>query len=166
MSAGIAGAYDGSSYPAGMALEFDEVAIDGIGVGEGERLVGPEALGFPQWPGLARAHAHPILVPLPLATDRPRSTPRLLLTTCAASAHGAQASCRRRRFPTAIAEDMEGFAVATAYALDNVPLRIVRGISNLAGDRAPENWRLPAAFAAARAVVIELLESGSGWVRS
>ena len=66
---------------------------------------------------------------------------------------------RRERFPDAVAEDMEGFAVAVACTLAGVPLRVVRGISNLVGDRDPKHWRIPAALAAARLAALELLEA-------
>ena len=55
---------------------------------------------------------------------------------------------RRARFRDALAEDMEGFAVAFACALAGVPVSIVRGISNVVGDRDPAHWRIPAALAA------------------
>jgi futalosine hydrolase len=158
---GIAGAYDTSSHPVGEAFEFGEVAIEGIGVGEGRQLVAPPALGFPQWPG-SPGSSRPVFDRLPLASA---GSSALLLTTCAASADIAQARLRRARFPEAVAEDMEGFAVATACALANVPLRIVRGISNEVGDRAPEHWRIPAALAAAHRVALALLESREPWSR-
>lgn len=158
---GIAGAYDVQAYPVGEALEFDEVAIDGIGVGEGRELLAPPALGFPQWPGSPGA-ASPVFDRLPLDGARTGTrTGALLLTTCAASASPAQAALRRERFPTALAEDMEGFAVATACALANVPLSIVRGISNEVGDRDPAHWRIPSALAAARRLALTLLEQAT-----
>ena len=160
---GIAGAYDTREHPLGEALEFDEVAVEGIGVGDGPTLVAPPALGFPQWPGTAAPSQSPIFDRLPLSASPVRARPRLLLTTCAASADARQAALRKERFPDAIAEDMEGFAVATACALAGVPLRIVRGVSNVVGDRSPGHWRIPSALAAARLSVIEILESGAGW---
>jgi futalosine hydrolase len=170
---GIAGAYDVERDAVGSALEFATVAVDGIGVGEGASFLAPPALGFPQWPapsspppgspqreqasGAARL-AHPIFDQLPLSASQAAGD-ALLLTTCAASANAEQAAVRRGRFPSARAEDMEGFAVATACALAGVPLRIVRGISNRAGDRAAERWSIPRALQAARALALELLDA-------
>lgn len=159
---GIAGAYDASSHAIGEAFEFDAVAIDGIGVGEGANLIAPPALGFPQWPGSAGGSSA-IFDRLALCTARGASSPRLLLTTCAASADARQAAQRRERFPDAVAEDMEGFAVATACAMAGVPVRIVRGISNVVGDRTPGHWRIPAALAAARRLAIEILGARGEW---
>jgi futalosine hydrolase len=72
---------------------------------------------------------------------------------------------RASRFDHALAEDMEGFAVALACALRGTPLRIVRGVSNEVGDRAPERWRIPAALAAARERAIEVLSETQAWPR-
>jgi futalosine hydrolase len=41
---------------------------------------------------------------------------------------------------------MEGFAVAAACIMNNVPWVIVRGISNLAGDRVKSNWQTDGAL--------------------
>jgi len=157
---GIAGTYDTERHPVGTAMTFGTVALDGIGVGEGERLVTPPALGFPQWPGSSSEAGQdggvdPIYdrVPLSLTAE----SELLLLTTCAASDSPAHAAERRERFPDAAAEDMEGFAVATACRLAGIPVGIVRGISNQVGDRDPKSWRIPAALAAARQLADRLL---------
>ncbi len=155
--AGIAGAYDTGADPIGSALVFDAVALTGVGVGEGAGLLGPPALGFPQWPAGPGTPA--IEDRLPLHRPRPVPAPGgLLLTTCAASADAEQAAERRRRFPAARAEDMEGFAVALACALAGVPLAIVRGISNLVGDREPTRWSVPRALAAVHTLLPQLFE--------
>ncbi|MBL8861538.1 MAG: futalosine hydrolase [Planctomycetes bacterium] len=166
---GIAGTFDPELLPLGRALAFDAVAVEGIGAGEGRELAGPAALGFPQWPGsggaeaihdrivlAARREFDPSVLHDPaLLRDAARTA--LLLSTCAASASPAQAALRRERFPEALAEDMEGFAVALSCALLGVPCHIVRGISNVVGDRDPGRWRIPAALAAARLCALELL---------
>ena len=159
---GIAGSYDTRKLPVGTAAQFAESAIEGIGVGEGGRLLAPSALGFPQWPGPTRAGAiHERLELAPPAA--PRQDARLLLTTCAASDSPAQAAQRRARFPDAAAEDMEGFGVALACAMERVPLTIVRGISNEVGDREPSRWRIPSALSAARELALALLAKRTGW---
>jgi futalosine hydrolase len=155
---GIAGCYDEAELPVGSAASFREAAIEGIGVGEGERLLAPPALGFPQWP--AREGRDAIEDRVPLAPAHSGVLARLLLSTCAASDSPAQAASRRRRFPAAAAEDMEGFAVAFACALARVPCTVVRGISNVAGDREAANWRIPAALAAARTLALAHLGKG------
>jgi len=161
---GICGAYDVAQHAVGTALEFDAVSVEGIGVGEGASLIAPPALGFPQWPG-SQTSGGEIFDRIGLATSARAAPPRLLLTTCAASADAAHTAVRRERFPDALAEDMEGFAVALACSLRDTPLRIVRGVSNEVGDRAPERWRIPTALAAARELALEILDRGQGWAR-
>src|SRR5439155_15243049 len=95
--------------------------------------------------------------PLARALHDP-ARPALLLTTCAASDSAAHAAIRRARFPDALAEDMEGFGVALACRLAGVPLSIVRGVSNVAGERDPARWRIPAALAAARTRALSWLQ--------
>jgi futalosine hydrolase len=159
---GIAGTYDVQAHPPGEARELSAVALEGIGAGEGEGLLGPAALGFAQWPGTADGGAR-IGERIELAAG-PRSA-GLLVSACAASASAEEAERRRRRFPGAVAEDLEGFAVAAACKLAGIPLRIVRGLSNPCGERDRARWRTGEALAAARALVIEILESpwGSPW---
>jgi futalosine hydrolase len=153
---GIAGAYDGERHPVGEALAFSSVAVEGIGAGRGEGLQAPSRLGFPQWPGSEGTAGAPIEEVLSLH-HAPGLDHGRLLTTCAASDSPEHAALRIARHPDAVAEDMEGFSVALACALAGVPLAIVRGISNVVGDREPTHWRIPAALAAARRLAIEVL---------
>ncbi len=152
---GIAGAYDIERHPTGCALSFAAVGIEGVGVGAGASFIGPPKLGFPQWPA---HHETGDAIHEELALVSSVADAALLLTTCAASDGPELAAERRKRFPEAVAEDMEGFGVALACRLQEVPLAIVRGISNEVGDREAANWRIPAALAAARRQALELLE--------
>ncbi|MFT5285420.1 MAG: futalosine hydrolase [Planctomycetota bacterium] len=157
---GIAGTYDQDRYPVGEAVMFGRVAIDGVGAGQGEEHVLPPALGFPQWPGSDDTRVEPVETELPLIRDvEPTSDSPLLLTTCAASISDQEARVRLTRYPDAIAEDMEGFAVAMSCALSSTPLTIIRGFSNVVGDRNSSNWRIPSALYAARAETLRCLES-------
>ncbi len=159
---GIAGTYAPESNPVGEAAEFGEVALHGVGAGESENFQGPPALGFPQWPGSPGTTPHPVVDSLPLAT-KARAELGTLLTTCSASSNQQESSRRRELFPGAIAEDMEGFAVAMACALCDTPLRIVRGFSNVVGDRDASQWRIPAALAAARDRAQQILANDGLW---
>ena len=60
-----------------------------------------------------------------------------------------------------MAEDMEGFGVALACRLGGVPLGIVRGISNDAGDRDKSRWQIPAALTAAAELALRILAEES-----
>lgn len=158
---GIAGRYD-ESLAIGRAYAFERVACHGIGVGTGAAFLPAAALGWMQWPGDA-AGATTVIGdevrctsgPLPAAFATARSG--LLLSACAAAAGDEDVRSRRAVWPEAVAEDMEGFAVAAACRLAGVPLDIVRGISNTAGDRDTARWQIAAACRAAAELAARLL---------
>ncbi|MEO0652331.1 MAG: hypothetical protein AAFZ65_16785, partial [Planctomycetota bacterium] len=152
---GIAGAYDLDRDPLGSVRTFDAVAIDGLGAGEGADLLGPTALGFPQWPGPPSIEERLPLAALP-TSDRYAARGELL-TVCAAAASEAEAAHRRARFPSAAAEDMEAFAVATACALAGTPCGVLRGVSNRVGDRDAGGWSIGPALDALRGAVVDAL---------
>ena len=134
---GIAGAYLSSenNFRIGQAYRFGTVTVDGIGVGAGTEFQSANDLGWPQFAG--DQHRPAIHDKIELSANSSHH----LLTVCAASATPTQAEHRQRRYG-ASAEDMEGFAVAMACQLQNVPLEIIRGISNVAGDRNKSNWQI------------------------
>lgn len=146
---GIAGTYRPRACPVGSALRPAAVRLEGVGVVSGTTLLAPSALGFPQWEerGLA------VRERLALAGGRGE-----LLTVCAASGTPAEARRRARRHPRAVLEDMEAFGVALAARLARVPLDVVRGVSNVAGERSLLRWDVGGALLAAHALALELLE--------
>ena len=152
---GIAGTFDPDGLPVGTAAVFPSVLMHGVGVGAVSFVPAP-ALGYRHWPQAGRGEAGgpealPLAAPVP-----PAAGP--LLTVCAASATEAEARGRREQFPDATAEDMEGFAAALACRLADIPLAVVRGISNAVGDRRFERWQIPAALDAAWLVAADLLD--------
>lgn len=150
---GIAGRFH-QRLAIGSAWLFDRVACHGIGAGSGTRFVPAGSLGWPQWPGDPAVGDE-----LPCSTGLAAHLPRagLLLTACAASAGQADVAARMRTVPDAVAEDMEGFGVALACRLAGVPLDIVRGISNDAGDRNTSSWRTTEALRSAADVAAGLV---------
>ena len=137
MLVGIAGGYQACAG----ALVFGSVALDGVGVAEGDSFRSASDLGFaPESPER-----------LALADDGPE-----ILTVCSTSANEAMVSRRTARFPNAAAEDMEAFGVALSCAEFDVPLTVVRGLSNRAGDRDHARWTIDAALEAAGAAVLGL----------
>jgi futalosine hydrolase len=156
---GIAGRY-ADRLAIGQAYAFERVACHGIGAGSGEAFVPAEAMGWPQWPGDGSDPATRIGDVLACTSGRlPAAAARagLLLSACSASAGEGDVRSRLRLHPEAAAEDMEGFAVAAACRLAGVPLDIVRGISNTAGDRDTSGWRIEAACRAAAELAAMLL---------
>lgn len=155
---GIAGRFT-DRLAIGQAYAFERVACHGIGAGSGDAFVPAEAMGWKQWPGAASDSTVLVGDSLPCMSGRLPATARagLLLSACAASAADADVRSRLRLFPDAVAEDMEGFAVAAACRLSGVPLDIVRGISNTAGDRDTSGWQIDAACRAAAELAALLL---------
>ena len=140
---GIAGTFAPARAEVGSACTFARVRLDGVGVGSGPGFTPPSQIGLPQWEGGAGERIEETLEIAGGGTGE-------LLTVCAASASPEEAAARSRRYPEAVAEDMEGFAVALACRRSDVPVAVVRGISNVAGDRAAKRWRWEEALAACR----------------
>lgn len=148
----------------GAAYRFRDVACYGVGAGSAEGFIPAASLGWPQWAGESGASDEQ---PAAAAIgDRIACSPAhspvaagagLLLSACAASATPEDVRQRVNLYPDAEAEDMEGFAVALACRLRGLPLAIIRGISNDAGDRDKARWQVGPALAAAAALVAQTL---------
>lgn len=159
---GIAGTFDPRGLPVGTAAVFPSVLMHGVGVGVAS-FVPASVLGYRHWPRSGEADgqgpdALALACPVP-----PAAGP--LLTVCTAAATKAEAAERRSLFTGAVAEDMEGFAVALACRLAEVPVAIVRGVSNAVGDRRFERWQIPEALDAAYLVAADLLDRPT-WSRA
>ncbi|QDV67896.1 Futalosine hydrolase [Rosistilla carotiformis] len=152
---GIAGAV-GTQLSVGQASAFDRVSCYGVGAGSGIRHQSAAELGWNQWSPEAGDS---------IVIGPPSQPSRHLVSVCSASADAADVQAYRGRFPDALAEDMEGFGVAMACHLNRVGLSIIRGISNVAGDRDKSRWRIAAALNAAGELlrqVIDLDRSNQG----
>lgn len=153
---GIAGAYRPEERPVGSLVVAAEVACDGIGAGSlGEfdplpaHALSPGALG-----------SEPLdRFTLPVAV-RPAGPSGLLLSVAAAAGSPAEACYRRARYPDAAAEDMEAFAVALSARDHGISLAVLRGISNVCGERSLRRWDPEAALAACRRALPGWLAQG------
>lgn len=155
---GIAGRFT-DRLALGQAYAFERVACHGIGAGNGAAFLPAGAMGWSQWPGDASDPRTQIGDCLPATSGRlpTAANAGLLLSACAAAAGDADVQTRLALHPEAAAEDMEGFAVAAACRLAGVPLDIVRGISNTAGDRDASHWQIDSACRAAAELAARLL---------
>jgi len=144
---GIAGTYGQRRLGIGAAARFESIAMDGIGAGEAAGFTPAGEMGFDEYQRI------------PLARLPGECGAKLLMTVCAASADRATADARRERFPDAVAEDMEGYSVALACRLFQVPLAIVRGASNRVGERDHRQWKIEEALAAAHQCACGMLSS-------
>lgn len=161
---GIAGSYSLDVLPAETACTFSSVRMDGVGAGEVDDQLGPADLGLPQWPGPRPAQVVDAL-DLPWPSNIGDRGGAQLLTVCSCAASEDQAARRRERFPSAMAEDMEGFAVALSAHLAGVPAGIVRGVSNLAGDRNVGGWTIAGALEAAYRSALDWLAAPPSLLR-
>ncbi len=157
---GIAGSF--GDLAIGSAATFAQVRCWGIGVGSGAAHRDADAMGFPQWAGFPdgagfpqwagfpeRVGDSPVGQVIELPTSRSR---HVLLTCCSASANQDEAKLKRTAVPAAAAEDMEGYGVALSCRIADVPLTIIRGISNQVGDRNQDHWQIEPALQAAAAL--------------
>jgi len=134
--AGVAGTYDGDRAPVGAAVVPARVRCVGIGAGGSSAA----ELGFAATDEVS------------LAGDR-----GLALSVAAASGSAAEANARRGDHPGAVLEEMEGYSVALAATTMSAVCVMVRGISNLAGDRDRARWRMEAALAAVQTALDRIL---------
>jgi futalosine hydrolase len=133
---GCAGSYDLERAPIGSALVASAVRCHGIGAGG----FSPAELGWADSDQIE------------LDGDG-----GLVLSVASASATVGEAAIRLSKHPGAVLEEMEGYSVAVAAMLREVPLSVVRGVSNAAGERHKTTWRMAEALAAANGVVASML---------
>ncbi len=148
MLVGIAGAL-GPQLPIGTATAFSRIACYGIGAGSGLRFETASELGWLQWTDPEFGQSFGDVLEPAIESDPGDPAGEMLLTVCAASGCTEDVTHRLRKFPYAVAEDMEAFSVSLACRMAKVPLTVIRGISNMAGDRDKANWDVTGALEAA-----------------
>ncbi|WP_372722361.1 futalosine hydrolase [Novipirellula sp.] len=153
---GIAGAFSGRG-DVGSAYRFRKVTCDGIGVGAGETFRSASDIGWAHFADIGDEIALGGWSDTSSVVEGSVVEGRLL-SVCAASQSVSEAGARADRFPDAVAEDMEAFGVAMACQMHNVPLEVVRGISNEVGDRDHSRWQIDKALQAAAELVIRLFD--------
>lgn len=155
---GIAGALT-SSEKIGTARVYDQIGCYGIGAGSGSAFQTASELGWNQFMAPDAGQIIGDTLRLRDSVNETNESAPMLLTVCAASASIDDVTNRLRKFPNAVAEDMEAFSVAMACRIAKIPLTVIRGISNVAGDRNKANWHVAAAIEAAAELTISKLSS-------
>ena len=146
---GIAGSYELPT-PIGQVFAVSRTQLDGIGIRSDGRLIPPAETGFDtSLPTIFES----------LETPPEVNSRDLLLTVCEPSNEPDQAAQRQLDYPNAALEDMEGYGVAAACDMMNVPLTILRAVSNQAGDRDLNHWAIRPSLMALRESLITVLES-------
>jgi len=152
---GLAGTRDPDRLPVGSVLQASEVVDEAVGAGHGHGFVPLADMGLPAADRLPE-RIPVVTAPAEAVPDAPWVTGPLGMVA-AASADGDDAAGWRARHPEVLAEEMEGYAVALACRRASAPLAILRGISNVAGDRDHSRWRFDEALdAVAHAATIWL----------
>jgi futalosine hydrolase len=141
--AGIGGSYDPDRFPPGSAASFRRVRCEGPGAGEGSTSSTSREMGIPQ---LELPDGQPIHDELDLQPLPHGPVFESLLTVMSASDSASMANRRRQKFPECLCEDMEAFGVALAAVRLGMPVTVVRGASNLAGDRNHAGWQIETAL--------------------
>jgi futalosine hydrolase len=154
---GIAGSYSGI-LPIGTATTFSKIACYGVGAGSGKQFETAGELGWSQWQDSGSPHGFSDVIETSMCPQS-SSQQRTLLTCCAASCCVEDVHDRLQKFPNAVAEDMESYAAAMACRCMNIPFTVVRGISNVAGDRDKSGWNVSGALAAAAELALTEITS-------
>ena len=131
---GIVGSFGRESIGLGETVCFDSVSQYGIGSVH-EQYSLPTELGF-QDPG---TQAFPLNT-----TGTVRCAGSLVSVTCAGMFSRDEIL---KKYPSAVAEDMEGYGVAVAASKFNIPLTVIRSISNVVGQPFGD-WEIKPALAA------------------
>lgn len=155
LCAGIGG---GFGLPVGAVAVASAIVFADLGAETATGFASASELGF----GSERYDVAPRLaVEL---TDRTGGHLGTILTVATVTGTAATSAARRGRYPDAVAEAMEGAGAAAAAACHGLPVAEVRAISNPAGPREREAWRVPEALAtlgnAVAAIVAAPVELG------
>ncbi|MDG4803356.1 futalosine hydrolase [Micromonospora sp. WMMD980] len=148
VSAGIGGGFVGRVAVGDIVLADRSVAAD-VGAESPAGFIPVEELGMaPELLGVGRTvPADPTLL-VALRAALPAATVGAVLTVGTVTGTAASTTTLADRHPDAVAEAMEGYGVAVAAALADVPFAELRTISNPIGPRDRAAWRMREAFAA------------------
>ncbi|MFG1673982.1 futalosine hydrolase [Micromonospora sp. NPDC049282] len=148
VSAGIAGGFVGRVAVGGTVLADRSVAAD-LGAESPAGFIPVEELGMPpELLGVGRTVPSDPTLLVALRAALPAATVGTVLTVSTVTGAAASAAALADRHPDAVAEAMEGYGVAVAAALADVPFGELRTISNPIGPRDRDAWRMREAFAA------------------
>ncbi|WP_329018267.1 futalosine hydrolase [Micromonospora rifamycinica] len=148
VSAGIAGGFAGRAPVGGTVLASRSVAAD-LGAESPTGFIPVDELGMPAefLGGGPTIEADPALLGT-LRAALPEAVVGAVLTVSTVTGTAASTTALADRHPDAVAEAMEGYAVAVAAAQAGIPFAELRTISNPIGPRDRDGWRMREAFTA------------------
>ncbi|QDY06220.1 futalosine hydrolase [Micromonospora sp. HM134] len=148
VSAGIAGGFAGRAPVGATVLASRSVAAD-LGAESPTGFIPVDELGMPPelLGGGPTIDVDPVLLGA-LRAALPRAVVGAVLTVSTVTGTAASTTALADRHPDAVAEAMEGYAVAVAAAQAGIPFAELRTVSNPVGPRDRDGWRMREAFAA------------------
>lgn len=149
ISAGIAGGFKGRA-EIGSTVIADRIAAADLGAETPDGFLSVDELGFGSSVILPDSKLVQTLSDAMASEGIPVSRGTILTVTTGTGSAETTAKLTAR-YGDAAAEGMEGFGVATAAKLWNLPVLEIRTISNVVGPRDRAAWRLGEAFAALEA---------------
>jgi futalosine hydrolase len=153
---GSAGALPGSGLESGDLVVASSEVFSELGLADTAGIGNGPALGLPGLDQKLPLDATMTGLLARAAQDVGTVVKGPLLTVAGVSA-SIDVACARRQTFEAVAENMEGYAVALAAARFHLPAAEVRGISNQAGDRDKTRWDLPRANRTAQDALLAFL---------
>gem|GEM_PF-6001366 len=154
---GLAGTRDPRRVPVGGLVLANELLDEAVGAGHGRSFIPLAEFGLPAGDRLPQRL--PGAVPAPGRVSDPPWTVGMVGTLAAASADPDEAAAWHARHPDVLVEEMEGYAVALACRRADVPLAVLRGVCNVAGDRDHTGWHFEQALDAVAAATPVLLDA-------
>lgn len=148
VSAGIAGGFAGRAPVGATVLASRSVAAD-LGAESPTGFIPVDELGMPPelLGGGPTIDVDPALLGA-LRAALPLAVVGAVLTVSTVTGTAASTTALADRHPDAVAEAMEGYAVAVAAAQAGIPFAELRTVSNPVGPRDRDGWRMREAFTA------------------
>jgi futalosine hydrolase len=156
---GICGVYAKDSKPLGTAVVGAQALFADTGAAGDTDFQTLQEMDLP----LARSAGNKIYTTISLDCDAapPGSARADFLTVAAVSGSPAMAATLSSRFShpagTLLCEDMESAAIGLVALRAGIPCTVVRGISNLCGERDHARWKIRQAAQAAQELLLEIL---------
>ncbi len=150
LNMGIAGSFDLDALPLGAVAAAKAEIWPEFGL-HTEENVDPKGLGL----GHGRVHGRIVWDSLPLNPDQEAksmglaldpSWPRVTSVSVAGVSGTRHRASQLRTQTGALVENMEGFALAWACQVHDLPFLQIRTISNQVGSRSPQDWAMKKAF--------------------
>jgi len=164
LNLGLAGGFDLSRTPPGSVAAADSEHYPDYGVAKAQGPPDPDGLGFAQWEGpggrvFQRIELDPVKAARAMGLALPSAWPAGAFVTSAAVTACPERACALCERHAALAENMEGFALALACLSRGLPFLEVRTISNAIGERDRAKWKLHEALAGLEAALDALLRA-------